>query len=315
MIRRRLDEKMASTLAPLTSRSVDGPDPAFTDALEARLLMIHEVRRTTGAGTAADVPVGGRSPRRPPAIGWLGWLAPAALAGAGVAGALLLSGSGAAPRPTGPAVEVAHAVDAQSISPDGTATPLHPGARLPEGTVVRTGATGQVQADGTALGPDTEAVVHGGHLTVLGHRHGHQSPPTTTTQPETSPAQPATPPKGGRRGGGGEPASPSSPSTPPSGPGRRHAAPGSGSLQLSTRGGARGTEALSWSPYSGPGLYGYVVLRSSPPAEPSYPGDVIRFVPASGATSYVDSAGRSSRDQVDAIDSSGDVLASSPVER
>ncbi|HEX5266853.1 MAG TPA: hypothetical protein VFW24_08760, partial [Acidimicrobiales bacterium] len=299
----------------LASDPVAGPEPDFTADLEARLRMAHSVR-PAGEAVAPSGATTRRRSRRAPSIGWLGWLAPGALAGAGIAGFVLVSGgTSTAPRPTGPAVEVAHAVDAQSIAPDGRTTPLRPGDRLPDGTIVRTGTDGQVDADGTALGPDSEAVVHGGHLTVLGHGHRHAPAPTVTTQPAPSPVRPAAPPNGGTRSGGETPASPPAPSHPtptaPPGQGHGHAAPAQ--LDLSVQPGSRGTE-LTWSSYGGPGLYGYVVLRSNPPDDPAYPRDVIHFVPAGSLRSYADPPGRGARYQIDAIDSSGDVLAASAVE-
>jgi hypothetical protein len=319
--RRRLDEETGVTLASLASEPVEAPDPSFTDGLEGRLRMVHAAAGAAKADASAAA-VRDARPRRPaPAFGWLGWLAPVVLAGAGIAGAVVLTGGeGTVPRPNGTAVQVVHAADAQYIGPHGAATPLHPGVRLPDGTIVRTGGSGHLEADGADLGPDTEAVVDGGHLTVLGRTH--EAPPPApapaTTQTVAPPGQPAAP-SGGQRGGGAEgPAAPSSapggpsPAPPGHGPGRVASSPAS--LQLSVHEGPHGTEALSWSEYSGPDLYGYVVLRSSPPDDPAYPRDVIHFVPAGSAPSYVDAPGRAARYQVDAIDSSGDVLAASAVE-
>jgi hypothetical protein len=159
-------------------------------------------------------------------------------------------------------------------------------------------------------------VVHHGHLTVLGRGHGKPPVPTATTPPPAPPAHPATPSKGGTGGGREAPASPSRPAHPAPAPlpgqGHGHGAPSS--LQLSARSGAHGTEALTWSSYAGPDLYGYVVLRSDPPDDPAYPRDVIHFVPAGSAASSSDPPGRAARYQIDAIDSSGDVLAASAVE-
>ena len=89
---------------------------------------------------------------------------------------------------------------------------------------------------------------------------------------------------------------------------------GSSSIQLSAHHGQGHTQQLTWSAYDGPNLYGYVVLRSTPPNTPSYPRDAVHFVPASGPLAYTDDAGSDVEYQIVAIDSSGGVLASSNIE-
>ena len=304
---RRQGAETRAALAPLASHPVGAPDPEFASSLEERLRLIHATRSANGSADRASLrgrAAGGPAPAR------LRWLVPVAVAAAGTVGLIVVSGSGDGSRPTGPTVEVARAIDAQTIGLGGHVVALQTGALLPDGTLIRTGPSGQVRADGGVLGPDSEAVVHGGHLTLLGHR-------PASARPAAPAGQRPVPSSSARPSGPTPVPAPPAPSSPPgqsAGHGHAATAPGHAGLHLSAHQARSGTEGLQWSRYDGPGLYGYVVLRSAPPEAPAYPEDAVHFAPAGSATSYTDSAGAAYY-QVDAIDSAGTVLASSNVER
>ena len=304
-----------SLLGPLTPSEEATPDPGFASALEQRLRFAHAVR-LANADRPAPASVGPAAPHR---VRWIGSVVAAA---ALVAGAVL-GGVNAFRSPAPSTVQVAQAVDARAISPDGQALPLHAGAQLPDGTVIQTGPTGRVDAGGSVVGPDSEAVVHAGHVSVLGRGHsaGHRpaggpsAPPSvapgagSSPVPSQSPEQPAAGPGAGSQA---ESQPPETRSPAASSAGRHQGASGP-SLRLSVRHPHR-TAELSWSAYDGPDLYGYVVMRAQGSA-PEYPGDVVHFTPAGSATSYTDSAAGPLEYQVAAIDSAGHVLAESNVAR
>jgi hypothetical protein len=195
-----------------------------------------------------------------------------ALAAAAIIAAVLLSPS----HPAHPHVQLAKSTDTQVIRPDGHITPASAGAVVPNGAIVRTGPAGQTGAGGVDLGPNMVAIALDGHLRAVAtpepakdHNRGSTGTGETT---------------GGR----------------------------AGSLHLVAHraggGGGNGPVTLRWSRFSGPGLYGYVVLRAGGGGTPTYGRDAIGFTGSPSATDQNPPAGTSTY-RIAAVDRQGRVLA------
>ena len=167
-------------------RSAPGPDPAFADALEVRLLAV--------ARTAAQPP---EPPRQPRLVGLrrlMGGVAFAVVA-AVLALAVLAGRPVAAPELTEP-------VNVEVALVDGTVLEDPVGLRLPDGAVVSVGSGGSARVGDTVLMPGDVATIERGRVRVehdqpVGAVPGSTRPTTPRpTQPPTpsptrTPAQPA----------------------------------------------------------------------------------------------------------------------------
>jgi hypothetical protein len=198
----------------------------------------------------------------------------AALATAAIIATALLSTSHAAH----PHVQLAKSTDTQVIRPDGLITSGSAGAVVPNGGIVRTGPAGQTGAGGVDLGPNSMAIALDGHLRAV----AAAEPGKDRNHGSSSVGQTA----GGR----------------------------AGSLHLvahrAAGGGGNGPVTLRWSRFSGPGLYGYVVLRAGGGGTPNYGRDAIGFAGGPTATDQSPPAGTSTY-RIVAVDRQGHVLAES----
>jgi len=184
-IRRRLEDA--------GRQPVPGPDPAFADALEARLLAV--------AGTTQQAEPSSR-PGRPGRRLVLGG---SLLAGA-VGIALLFAVASGPARPV-VAPELSVPVNVEVALADGTVLEDPDGLRLPEGSVVRVGPGGSARIGDTVLAPGDVATVEHGRLHVehdppvgvvpggTPTRSPHATPtPTSRTSPSPRPTPTATAP-------------------------------------------------------------------------------------------------------------------------
>jgi hypothetical protein len=179
-VRRRLEQA--------GRRPAPGPDPAFADALEARLLAV-----------AASAPPP-EPPRRSGPARLRRALAGALVAGVAVAAVLLAVAIGldrpvATPELTAP-------VNVEVALRDGTILEDPDGLRLPEGAVVRVGAGGSARIGDTVLAPGDVATVEAGRLRVEHNQPVGVVPgvtpsasprPVATRSPRPTPAPSRTP--------------------------------------------------------------------------------------------------------------------------
>ncbi|HTC80513.1 MAG TPA: hypothetical protein VK848_03185 [Acidimicrobiia bacterium] len=217
-------------------------------------------------------------------------------------------------------VRLADAVDAQFVGPGGKVETARAGAALPEGTVIRTGPSGRATVGDETLGPDSAAVVSGGHLRPL--QASARPGPSAGVGPGPQAAGSA----GQGRRGGPKPgrASAAAPQSPPAGaltptskpaqPVEPQARPAPVTLRL-TAVRRPGAVALEWSRYPGPAFSGYAVLRVSGTSGPRYPRNAIRFTGDVADTTFSDRGAPSSplRYRVVALDDQGQVVAASEV--
>lgn len=157
-------------------RPVPGPDPAFADALEARLLAV--------ARTAAPPPEPPRQPRRVGLRRLLGGVALAAVA-AVLALAVLAGRPVAAP-------ELVEPVNVEVALVDGTVLEDPDGLQLPEGAVVSVGTGGSARVGDTELLPGDVATIEQGRLRVehnqpVGVVAGSARPATPRPTPPRTP--------------------------------------------------------------------------------------------------------------------------------
>jgi hypothetical protein len=122
-------------------------------------------------------------------------------------------------------VVLQNAVDA-SVAKGGVSTPARTGAKLADGTVIEIGPSGTVTVNGTTLGPGARAIIRNGRLQRL--REALQQSTSTTVAPGAN------------------------------------AAPAWEQLPIAVDLEARRTGngvAFTWTPYSGSGAVGYVLVR------------------------------------------------------
>jgi hypothetical protein len=157
-------DELTGRLADLATEPVDGPESAFIGALAARLQAI------AGTRPAILAPIGPRPrllPLRRPLV--MTGVAAAVAAATMVATFVVRPAIASHQR-----VQLANAIDAEIIGPDGSVTPAAAGAVVPNGSVVRTGADGRTATGDTVLGPDSSAVAVDGRL-VSPKERGDQS--------------------------------------------------------------------------------------------------------------------------------------------
>lgn len=105
-----------------------------------------------------------------------------ALAGAAIAAAVV---AGFGVRSWDDSLRLSSATDATIEFPDGSVATDPAGTELPDGTVVRTGPSGRVEAGGEVLGPNREAQVRQGRLV--------ERPTAAPTRPAPEPTPPTRP--------------------------------------------------------------------------------------------------------------------------
>ena len=176
-------------------RPVPGPDQAFADGLETRLLAV-----------AASLPPSGPSPRRTRLRLMLG---ATLLAGAAVA--LVIAIGADADRPIAPP-DLEAPVNTEVVLVDGTVLEDPDGLRLPEGAVISVGEGGSARVGETLLRPGDVATVEQGRIRVdhgqpaTSGKSGRATPTpspmpsrrpslgaTRTPRPTATPSQTATP--------------------------------------------------------------------------------------------------------------------------
>ncbi len=174
-----MSDDIRRSLEEAGRRPVPEPDPAFADALGARLRVV-----AAGLPPAAPEPPHRRLPafgRRPFGLG-------VAIVTAAIAVAVLVVGSRppADPRLTAPVnVEVALAGGATLEDPDGL--------RLPEGAVIRVGEGGSARIGDVLLGPGDVATITNGRLEVEHPTAGALPGPAASRSPRPSAVPGATP--------------------------------------------------------------------------------------------------------------------------
>ena len=161
-------------------RPVPGPDQAFADGLETRLLAV-----------AASLPPSGPPPRRSRLRLLLG---ATLLAGAAVA--LVIAIGAGADRPIAPP-DLEAPVNTEVALVDGTVLEDPDGLRLPEGAVISVGEGGSARVGDTLLRPGDMATVEQGRLRVehgqpVGSGTSGRATPTPTPTPSRRPSLGAT---------------------------------------------------------------------------------------------------------------------------
>jgi hypothetical protein len=172
-----MNDDLIARLHDLASEPAPGPDPQFAAALEDRLRaaagqLAQPAGPTRRPGTrrpvhAAGSPgsAGSPGPRRPVHAALR---RPVLLAGlAAVAAAAVVA---IMARPAGlahPRVQLAAAIDTQVIGPDGRVGEAAPGAVIADGSIVRTGPSGQTRAGGVIIGPNLAALAVDGKLRTV----------------------------------------------------------------------------------------------------------------------------------------------------
>lgn len=168
-----------------------------------------------------------------------------ALAGAAIVAAVV---AGVLVRPGDDSLLLSSASDATITFPDGSVATDLAATELPDGTVVRTGPNGRVEAGGEVLGPNSEARVRQGRLVVEPRT---TAAPTRRTAAPTRPAPDRTPPP--------RPTATFDPARTP--PPRDTPTPRPGMLELACRE-ARGGILCRWSPTDHADFASYVLTRS-----------------------------------------------------
>ena len=270
--RRRLEEA--------GQRPAPDPDPAFADALEARLLTM-----------AASLPPVPPPPVRRPGPGARWW--PVAAGAALVALALVLAITPGRPAPDS-ARELVAPVNVEVALADGTVLEDPDGLVLPEGAVVRVGPGGSARIGDLALGPGDVATLSGGRLRVAHGEAVVQVPggatPTSTathgatngpTGSPTSPASMARPTPAPTLAPTGDPASgspaPARTEVPPSVKPTPTATPAILPPRLRARAIGESRVAVTWTATWRAASYLLLITgsRQGPAPDPVYPGSRI----------------------------------------
>jgi len=149
-------------------RAAPDPDPAFTDALDARLRAI-----------AASTPPASPRRRRATRSRWPVGVLAAGLAAAALAAFAVLGGHAPAPSPSAPALELTASVNVVVQLADGTTIQNPDGLYLPDGATVTVGDGGSAQIGDVVLQAGEVVLVHNGRVQVqqpasVGSGHGSQ---------------------------------------------------------------------------------------------------------------------------------------------
>ncbi|MGH2758094.1 MAG: hypothetical protein ACRDKJ_00860 [Actinomycetota bacterium] len=208
-------------LEVLGHQTPPAPDTELVEGLAARLRMAGP-----SSGRGGVSPLRRRSLRRAVAVAAVGVVA---------AGFLMIGGA------TDP-LTLTSSTDSVVTLPDGSVFTDPEGLALPDGTVIRTGPSGRVEAGDDVLGPDREARVRDGR--IVGERT--RTRPTPTPRPRSTPqASPVAT---------GEPRPVQSPV-----PTTR---PGPPAIDLACRASDRGGVICRWSPVDDARFARYVLLRN-----------------------------------------------------
>ena len=146
-----MNGELISRLGDLATQPTLGPDAAFADDLERRL--------RDAASARSEVVI--LEPRPRPLRRRLvvsGSIAVVAVAAAAIAAVVVPDAT------THPRVQLAGATDSQVIDPNGRIGAAAPGAIVPDGSIIRTGPSGQILAGGVVIGPNQDAVAVDGRL-------------------------------------------------------------------------------------------------------------------------------------------------------
>ena len=182
-----MNDDVRRLLEEAGERPVSAPDPAFADALEARLLAV----AASVPSASASAPGPASAPRPAPERVRSRRTGPArlrlALAGgllAGTAAVAVLLGLAWGGRPVAPP-ELSSPVNVEVALADGTILEDPDGLRLPDGAVIRVGAGGSARIGDTVLAPGDVATVEQGRLSVE-----HDQPVGAVPGATPSPDQP-----------------------------------------------------------------------------------------------------------------------------
>jgi len=270
-----------SKLQQAGARHAPQPDPAFADALEARLRAVPTsmppappVMSVSGGAKPSD-----RIWRRV-------WVRP--LAAGIVVAALVLAAvaqGGLAPQYSVPPLELTAAVNVTVQLADGTTVQNPEDMVLPEGAIVTVGAGGSARIGNVTVNPGEVAVVHGGRAQVERPKQGTASTALATPlhgSPGAPPSgaigstQPGATPDPSAPAGSMAPAPSASPAPAPSASPAASPAPIVAALLQAHLAGAH-TIAIDWTRTAGAKSYVLVMTRSNvgPAPRPAYPGSRI----------------------------------------
>ncbi len=194
-----MNDDLRRTLEAAGSAPVPAPDPAFADALEARLLAQAESLASSPGPAPAPVPPG--RPRRPVIALRLAVMA----TGLAAAALVIAIGLGAFDPQTVPVeqAELDAPVNVAVVLPDGTILEDPDGLLLPAGAVITVGSGGSARLGDILLRPGDVVTVRDTGLEVVhGSPQGEVVMPTParprpTRSPASTPAHPSPPPSPG----------------------------------------------------------------------------------------------------------------------